>query len=144
MQKPFKLILDTFCEVHDLLQPYADGEFWDFENHETIPGAVYVISRKEFIKHHPRIRQEIERGLAHYIFSNPAEGSETIAGQLMQAIPIEDLAWAGKVLIIGGGDMDPSYKCLQYDSFLPKLYDYEENVQAAVRVDEIFSKTDKP
>lgn len=144
MQKQFKLILDTFCEVHDLLQPYADGEFWDFSTHETIPGAVYVISRKEFIKYHARIRQEIEQGLAHYIFSNPAEGSETITGQLTQAIPIADLAQSGKVLIIGGGDMDESYKCLQYDSFLPKLYDYEENIEAAARVDEIFSKIDKP
>jgi hypothetical protein len=144
MQKSYKLILDTFCEVYDLLKPWADAEFWDFENHEIVPGAVYVISRKEFVTHHARIRQAIDNNIAKFIYSNPHEGSETVAGQLIKQVPIQDLAFAKKILIIGGGDMDGRYPCLQFDSFLPKLHDYEENLQACSRSGEIFSKATKP
>ena len=31
----YKLILDTFCEVYDLLKHWADAEFWNFANHEV-------------------------------------------------------------------------------------------------------------
>ena len=144
MQKPYKLVLDTFCEVHDLLSPYADAEFWDFDQHEIIPGAVYVVGRKEFIKHHDRIRTAINNNVAKFIYSNPHEGSETIAGQLMKQIPIDDLAFLKKILIIGGGNMDSRYPCLQFDSFLPKLHDYEENISACSRSDEIFKQLIKP
>ena len=46
-----KLILDTFCEVHDHLSPYATGEFWEFDQHTVVPGAVYVIGRQQFGKY---------------------------------------------------------------------------------------------
>lgn len=144
MQKHYKLILDTFCEVYDLLKPWADQELWELENHDFVPGAVYVISRKEFIKHHHRIRQAIDQNIARFIYSNPHEGSETIANQLNQQIPIDDLVWEKKILVIGGGDMDDRYPHLQFDSFLPKLHDYEENLAACARSSEIFSKTQKP
>ena len=33
MQKNYKLVLDTHCEVYDQLKPWADEEFWNFEEH---------------------------------------------------------------------------------------------------------------
>jgi hypothetical protein len=144
MQKSYKLILDVFCEVYDLLKPWADAEFWDFGNHDIVPGAIYVVSRQEFIKHHTRIREAVKQNLAKFIYSNPHEGSETIANQLHQQIPIDDLVFEKKIIVIGGGDMDSRYPHLQFDSFLPKLHDYEENVSACARSPEIFTKTHKP
>ena len=139
-----KLILDTFCEVYDLLKPWADGEFWEFPNHEIVPGAIYVIGRKEFTKHYTTFRDMAKKDLAKIIFSNPAEGSETLLWQLNSVIPIADLMHNKTMLLIGGGDMDSGWPCLQYDSFLPKLHDYEENIQACNRSHEIFSRTQKP
>lgn len=138
-----KLVLDTFCEVYDLLEPWMDHDFWDFSTHEIIPDAVYLVSRKEVLKNLDKVRAVAESGQALLIFSNPAEGSETLAGQAANA-RIQDLAHDKKILIIGGGDMDARWPCLQYDSFLPKILDYDENLAAASRSDEIYSKSVKP
>jgi hypothetical protein len=138
-----KLILDTFCEVYDLLHEYADGEFWDFSTHELIPSAVYLISKKEISKNRDRIRTIIENNLATVIFSNPAEGSETLIGQL-RLCNMTDLAMSGRLLLLGGGAMDTRWRYHEYASFMPKILDYEENIAAASRSDEIYSKILKP
>ena len=124
-----KLIVDTFCEVYDLLRPIADAEFWDFGTVVIEPGAVYLISRKEFNTHVERIRQIAEQDIATIIFSNPHEGSWTMIGQC-DRLKITDLVKQNKIVLVGGGDMDPTYPNLMYDSFLPKPLDYAENVQA--------------
>lgn len=136
-----KLILDTFCEVYDLLKPWMDQDFWDFKNHHVIPGAIYLISRKELFANVEKIRDIAQFNRACIIISNPAEGSETMVGQMR---PIQDLVFAKKILLIGGGGMDARYPCLRYDSFLPKILDYQENLQASSRVKEIYNKLDKP
>lgn len=136
-----KLILDTFCEVYDLLEPWMDQDFWDFKHWELFPNAIYLISRKELFANLGKIRDIAENNLAKIIISNPAEGSETMVGQMR---PIQDLIFNKKILLIGGGDIDSRYTCLRYDSFLPKILDYEENVQAASRSAEIYAKTNKP
>ena len=138
-----KLVLDTFCEVYDLLEPWMDHDFWDFSTHEIVPGAVYLVSRKEVLKNLAKVRAIADSGQALLVFSNPAEGSETLAGQCADA-RIQDLAHNKKILIIGGGDMDPRWPCLQYDSFLPKILDYEENLHECSRITEIYNKTHKP
>lgn len=151
MQKTCKLIVDTFSGVYDQLEPYQDDFFWDFGTHEIVPGATYVISRKEFGAHNTRIRELVEAGTIHAIMSNPMEGSETLIGQC-ELVGITDLVKAGKILLIGGGDMDPSWPCLQYDYFLPKLFKHEfgteqvdhVNDQAVQRSEEIFTKKTKP
>jgi hypothetical protein len=138
-----KLVLDTFCEVYDLLEPCMDHDFWDFSTHEIISGAVYLVSRKEVLKNINKVRAIADSGQALLVFSNPAEGSETLAGQCANA-RIQDLAHDKKILIIGGGDMDARWPCLQYDSFLPKILDYDENLAAASRSNEIYSNSVKP
>ena len=143
MQKPCKLILDTFCEVYDLLKPWADGEFWDFESHNIVPGAIYLISRKEFQKNLDKIKDLARDNQIHVFLSNPHEGSETLRGQC-KMYGIEQLILDKKVLLIGGGDMEPGWPCLQYDSFLPKILDYDENISASQRSNEIYTKTVKP
>jgi len=136
-----KLVLDTFCEVYDLLDQYRDADFWDFANHEIIPGAIYLISRKELFANIDKVRHCVENNLARVVFSNPAEGSETLVGQSAR---IRDLVADRRMLIIGGGDMDNSYPCLQYDSFLPKIMDYDENLAAMAQSEEIYQHLQKP
>jgi len=138
-----KLVLDTFCEVYDLLRPWADDEFWDLSQHTVIPGAVYLLGRQHFVEQGPLIRRLAEEGHARYIMSNPHEGSDTIKQQAKK-YGVDDLIRARKLLLIGGGDMQSDWPCLRYDSFLPRIYDFEENVQAAQRSQEIFQKVHKP
>jgi hypothetical protein len=141
-----KLVLDTFCEVYDLLKPWADEEFWNFQEHleqgKFVPGAVYLIGRRQFHVNVDRIRALIDQ--AHIILSNPAEGSDTLRTHCTAVWAVNDLVHANKLLLIGGGDMDHSWTCLQYDSFLPKILDYEENLRECSRVTEIYNKTQKP
>lgn len=136
------LVLDTFCEVYDLLQPWCDQDFWNFENHIPVPGAIYLIGRRQFHLNLEKIRHLVETNYCHIILSNPAEGSETLKGQCQQ-LGITDLIKQGRMWLIGGGDMDSEWPCLQYDSFLPKILDYQENIRAIEQA-AVHSTTYKP
>jgi hypothetical protein len=138
-----KLFVDTQCEVHELLKPWADGEFWDLEHHNIVPGAFYMIGRIQFKQNVELIRQTAESGLAHMVLSNPAEGSDTIRWQCKN-LGIEDLVQAGKIIILAGGDADSSYHLVRYDSFMVKILDYITNRESMKRMPEIYSKTVKP
>jgi hypothetical protein len=142
------LVLDTHCEVYDLLKPWTDGEFWNLQEHiendKLIPGAIYLIGRQQFSINIPLIRQLVTDNVIKVILSNPAEGSDTIRTHCDTQFHIVDLVKSKKILVIGGGDMDLSWPCLQYDSFLPKLYDYTENLEACARSNEIYNNKIKP
>lgn len=139
-----KLVLDTWCEVYDLLKPWCDGEFWQFDTHEIIPGAIYLIGREQYNLNSDRIRYLVETDHIRVVLSNPSEGSDTMRSHCQYVHKNTDLVLSGKILIIGGGDMDPEWPCLQYDSFLPKILDYVENHGAIARSDQIFVKSLKP
>jgi hypothetical protein len=143
MQKPFKLILDTFSEVYDLLSPWADGEFWDFSTVDIIPGAVYVIGRRQFMDNAPRIRELASAGTILPVFSDPKEGSDTMMQQI-RLTGIDELLKQNKILIITGGDIAKEYPYLLYEYFLPKVLDYDENIIAGSCIDQIYNKQDKP
>lgn len=139
-----KLILDTFCEIYPMLKNYASGEFWDFGQEAVDPDGIYVIGRRQFIDHREKIREHVQHHGVKIILSNPHEGSETLRGHISALYGIDDLVLANKILLVGGGDMDPSWPCLRFDSFLSKIYDYEENIEAADRSAEIWQKINKP
>ena len=129
-----KLILDTFCEVYDQLKPWSDGEFWDFAKHEVVPGAIYMIGRAQFNHNKDHIRQLVESDTIKAILSNPAEGSETLKAHCEGVHRCADLVLSNRMLLVGGGNMDPSWPCLQYDSFLPKILDYDKNIAEIARM----------
>ena len=151
-----KLILDTFCGVYDLLKSQADGEFWDFSQHTVVPGAVYLMSYKEYANN-PRVRSLVEKDTIQLVISMPSEGSSTLI-EKCEELQLTDLALSGKILLLSGGDMDDRWQHLQYDYFLPSLFNSfsgsinessieniaELNTQALVRSAEIFNKTEKP
>jgi hypothetical protein len=139
-----KLILDTFCEVYDLLQPWMDGDFFDFSKHDVVPGAVYLIGRAQMNHNRERIRELVESDTIRVILSNPAEGSETLKDHCDHVHKCGDLVRDHRMLLIGGGDMDPAWPCLQYESFLPKILDYEENQRATSQSSHIYDTQHKP
>jgi len=139
-----KFVIDVFGEVYDLLRPWADEEFYDFENHELINGAIYLIGRAQFNFNKQRIRGLVEKDLVKVILCNPAEGSLTLASHCELVHDCADLVKQNKILLIGGGEMDASWPYLLYDSFLPKIMDYDENLQAMSRSQEIYNKIGKP
>jgi hypothetical protein len=139
-----KLILDTFCEVYDLLFPWSDGEFFDFSEHIVVPGAIYVIGRAQINHNRHLIRELVERGTIRAILSNPAEGSQTLADHCDNVHCVGDLVKSNKMLLIGGGEMSAEWPYLLYDSFMSKILDYTENLKEIDRAKELYTKTDKP
>ena len=85
-----KLVLDTWCEVYDLLRPWADAEFWNLQNHvdqgQLIAGATYLIGREQTRINVPLIRELAMNGTVKIVFSNPAEGSETMVNHVVGLI----------------------------------------------------------
>jgi hypothetical protein len=139
-----KLILDAFCEVYELLKPWMDGDFFDFSKHKIVPGAVYLIGRAQINQNQALVRELIESNTVLVILSNPAEGSSTLRDHCELVHNCADLIKQKRMLLIGGGEMDPSWHYLLYDSFLPKIMDYEENIQATSRSQEIYDNIHKP
>jgi hypothetical protein len=141
--KNFKLVLDTFCEVYDLLKPWADDHFWDLTRHNLVPGAVYLIGRQQMVANAPLVREMAESGNFVIVHSNPAEGSETLRNKCY-SYGIDQLVLDRKILLLSGGEMAPDWPYMLFDSFLPKVLDYEENIQAIEQAQAIFTKTNKP
>jgi hypothetical protein len=139
-----KLILDTFCEIYHMLKPYASSKFWDFGQEQVEQDCIYVIGRRQFIDHREKIRHLVQNFNTKIILSNPHEGSETLRGHIIALYGIDDLVLQHKILLVGGGDMDPAWPCLTFDSFLSKIYDYEENVKAASYSIDVWNKKQKP
>jgi hypothetical protein len=138
-----KLYVDQYCEVHDLLTRYFLNDFVDFESVTIRKGAVYVLGRDTMIHSAKKIRSIVESNLAHIVFSNPAEGSSTMLGQF-ERFSVSDLIESGKIMILSGGDLDSRYRYFQFDNFFYRMMQFDENVAAMNRSDEIYTKTEKP
>ena len=138
-----KLFVDGFSEITDLIRGYTDGTFWDFGKENLVENAIYVIGRAQTNHNIDKVRETIESGKSFIIVSNPTEGSDTLKGQIIH-LKLDKYATQGRMLLIGGGDMETMYRHLQYDSFLPKIYDIPENRELYNRTPEIFDNRDKP
>jgi hypothetical protein len=139
-----KLVVDTHSEVYRELLPWADDEFWDLRSHTIIPGAVYIMCREQVNKFNYEIQELANKGEVTVVLDNAAEGSETLVTWcfVKGLVPLIE---QGKFLLIGGGDMDPSkWPYMKYEYFLPKIFDFDENIEAADNLDAYFSKTQKP
>lgn len=139
-----RLIVDTHSEIYHQLKPVADDIFWDLDKHNFEAGAVYIIGRQQFRSHYARIKQAAESNQIRVVFSNPHEGSETIRWQLF-AYGIDELVKAGKLLVLGGGDIESDFVGhFTHENFVSKCFAYDENTLAQQHTKEIFNKTIKP
>ena len=141
------LVLSTDCEVYDQLKPWADAEFWNFQEHvnsgKLIPDALYLIGRWQFLNNVSLIRQLLNNNTIKIILSNPFEGSETLKYHCTDIFHVDDLVKSKQLLLIGGGDMESDWPCLQYDWFLTKMLDYTENLTAIDTSEEIYTPHNK-
>lgn len=138
-----KLIIDTFCEVYNQIKPWSDHEFWDFSKVPIVQGAVYVVGREQCNLNKEKIIDLVIQDQIKVVLSSPAEGSETVKQQCDFA-GFGELIRQGRMLLIGGGDMESDYHYMRYDSFLPKVFDYEENIDASKNLPKIFEQSQKP
>jgi hypothetical protein len=143
MLETHKLICDTFCEIYPQIQHHCDDTFWDFAQHDPQPGSVTVISRQAFNQHSVKIKQLAADGFFYPVLANPTEGSITLKSQC-ERLELIDLLRQNKIALVGCGDMEPELPHLFYDSYLCKPYEYKENLEQCARVNEIYTKLDKP
>jgi hypothetical protein len=137
-----KLVVDVFCEVKEFTRAWQDLEFWDFSQHEIVPGAIYLISRQQFANNIKQIKQLAESGAIIPILGNPAEGSDTMLKQI-QGLGIVELVQKNRILIVVGGYLQSDIPSLYYENFLPKILDYQENIKAIEHYRDHWS-TDRP
>jgi hypothetical protein len=138
-----KLVVDTWAEVYDLLKPYADEEFWQFETVAFDPTAIYVIGRVQLKEHYTRIVELANQYPGRIVFCNPAEGSQTIILQLNR-LHIYDLVREGKILLLASGNVESGFDELSTDCYFSNIVEYLENIEASERSDEVYTKLAKP
>jgi len=143
MQNKRRLVIDTFSEVFDLLEPWADETFYDFSQVNPVLGSTYVIGRQQLISNKEKIRDLAESDDYQVIFGNSAEGAWTLESQLKQ-LRVDDLARQHRLLLIAGAPVDPRYRALVHEHFLPRILDYQETEIAQQSTDKIFTKQNKP
>ena len=138
------LVLDTMSEVYNLLRPWADAEFWNFSEHEPIPGSIYVLGRQQVVEHKDRIIAMAQDTRFVIVFGNSAEGSITLRDQCDRVLGLGEYIRQGQILLISGGDLEPDWPYIRHDHFLVRILDYAENLQEISRAGDIFNKIDKP
>jgi hypothetical protein len=130
-----RLVLDAMCEIYDFMQPWADESFWDFSQVTPTPGSIYVFGRQHLLDNLTLIRELAESDDYIIVFGNSAEGAWTLETQLKQ-LRIDQLVREGKILVIAGAEVASEYAHLTHEHFLPRILDYDENLQAQTRTQE--------
>ena len=145
------LVLDRYSETYDLLKPYADAYFWDFNDWEIVPNSIIVLdgfckSRgnlplKEFVF---KIKELVHtRPDLLFVYSKPSEAGETLEWHI-PSIGFGPEVMYRKMLVIGGGPMDDRFPCLDYERFLERVWEIEENKKNLNSIEQIFNKKEKP
>jgi len=124
-----KIIVDEWAEVWDLLKPYADGSFWQWPA-ELDPDTIYIVGRVVLKENWYAITDWTNKYPGHIIFSNPAEGSETILLQLKRLM-LEELVRDGRIGLLTSGDLEPGWNYCKTDCYFSNIVEYLENLDAA-------------
>jgi len=123
-----KLIVDEWAETWDLLKPYADQSFWQWPN-AFDPTACYIVGRVVLKENWNEITQLATQFPGRIIFSNPAEGSETILLQLTR-LRITDHVQDGRIGLLTSGDLEPGWRYCRTDCYFSNIVEYDENKAA--------------
>lgn len=136
-----KLIVDEWAETWDLLKPYADDSFWQWPN-SFDPAARYVVGRVVLKQNWQSITDLATQYPGRIIFSNPAEGSETVLLQLTR-LRITDHVRDGRIGLLTSGDLEPGWRYCKTDCYFSNIVEYTEN-QAAQLQAALNHKADRP
>lgn len=137
-----KIIVDEWAEVWDLLKPYADDSFWQWP--ETFdPTCVYVVGRVVLKDNWQAITDLATQYPGCIVFSNPAEGSETMLLQLKR-LRIMDLVMDGRIGLITSGKLGIDLHYCGTDCYFSNIVEYTENLVAHASVPVMRHRTKKP
>jgi len=125
-----KIVVDTWAEVYDLLKPYADEEFWQWPS-ELDPNSVYIVGRVLLKQHWTEITEWATQHPGRIVFSNPAEGSETVLLQL-QRLRISDHVRDGRIGLLTSGDLEPGWHYCKTNCYFSNIVEYTENKAAQI------------
>jgi hypothetical protein len=126
-----KLIVDEWAEVWDLLKPYADESFWQWPE-SFDPSARYIVGRVVLKDNWQQITDLATQYPGRIIFSNPAEGSETVLLQLKR-LRIESHVRDGRMVLLTSGGLEPGWNYCQTDSYFTNIVEYTENKAAQIQ-----------
>jgi len=143
MHKGRKVVCDTFSDIYSLIHPWVDVDFWDFESHDPIQDAIYIVGRRQSFDNPAKFRDMATTGRYVMVFANSAEGSSTQLAHI-RMLGIEDQVLSGNILVLTGGSLPETYPHFLHEHFFMRIFGYEENIQQSQRIGEIFSKTQKP
>lgn len=125
-----KLIVDEWAEVWDLLEPYADDSFWQWPE-EFDPSNIYIVGRMVLKDNWQIITDLATRYPGRIVFSNPAEGSETILLQLKRQRITEHVR-DGRIGLLTSGDLEPGWQYCKTDCYFSNIVEYTENKAAQI------------
>ena len=128
-----KIHVDEWAEVWDLLQPYADASFWQLPDLD--PACTYIVGRVLLKENWTVITEFATAHPGRIIFSNPAEGSETVLLQLRR-LRITEHVKDGRIGLLTSGDMEPGIRYCRTDCYFSNIVEYTENKQAAQLIEQ--------
>ena len=138
-----KIIVDEWAEVWDLLKSSADGSFWQWSDVVLDPNNVYIVGRVILKDNWTEITEWAKQYPGRIVFSNPAEGSETILLQLTR-LRIKEQVRRGEILLLTSGDMEPGWKYCKTDCYFSNIVEYLENLRAHESYSQVYHKQHKP
>jgi hypothetical protein len=128
----YKIVCDEWAEIWDLLKPYADESFWRWEDVNFDAKKIYIVGRVILKDNWQIITDLATRYPGCIIFSNPAEGSETIKLQL-QRLRITDHVRDGRIGLLTSGDLEPGWHYCKTDCYFTNIVEYTENKAAQLQ-----------
>jgi hypothetical protein len=114
------------------LDPYADGEFWQWNDVDFDPNCKYIVGRVVLKDNWQAITDLATQYPGRIVFCNPAEGSETILLQLKR-LRIEPLVRDGRILLLTSGDLEPGWNQMSTDCYFTNIVEYTENKAAQLQ-----------
>ncbi len=127
-----KIVVDEWAEVWDLLKPHADESFWQWSDVDFDPVNVYIVGRVVLKDNWQAITDLATKYPGRIIFSNPAEGSETILLQLKR-LRITDYVRDGRIGLLTSGDLEPGWNYCKTDCYFSNIVEYTENQAAQLQ-----------
>jgi hypothetical protein len=127
-----RIYVDEWAEVYDLLKPYADHSFWQWP--ETLdPTVIYIVGRVLLKQHWTEITAWADQHPGHIVFSNPAEGSETVLLQLRR-LRITDYIKDQRIGLLTSGDLEAGWDYCKTDCYFSNIVEYTENRAAQLQL----------
>lgn len=131
MLGPHKIHVDEWAETWDLLKPYADSSFWQWPT-TLDPTVTYIVGRVLLKQHWTEITAWADSHPGQIVFSNPAEGSETVLLQLKR-LRIAEHVQDGRIGLLTSGDLEPGIRYCKTDCYFSNIVEYTENQAAQIQ-----------